>query len=146
MPKSKIKLLIVDDELPLRTSLSQIFTEFQYVVRSAEDGVSALREIGQAAPDVILSDLNMSGMSGFELLSEVRVRFPAIRVIAMSGAFSGDGIPLGVAADAFYEKGTRLDSLLKIMETITRHGWLPSRQEPEPSQSSFSEQAVPISL
>jgi DNA-binding NtrC family response regulator len=135
MPKSKVKLLIVDDELPIRTSLSQIFTEFQYVVRSAEDGVSALREIGQATPDIILSDLNMSGMSGFELLSEVRGRFPMIRVIAMSGAFSGDSIPSGVAADAFYEKGTGLSALLKIMETVTRPEWFPSRQESEPGQS-----------
>jgi len=43
-------------------------------------------------------------MSGFELLSVVRRRFPAIQLIAMSGAFSGDGIPPGVAADAFMKK------------------------------------------
>lgn len=128
MTHSKLKLLIVDDELPLRASLSQIFAEFQYVVRSAEDGIAALREIGHETPCIILSDLNMPGMSGFELLAEVRGRFPMIRVIAMSGAFSGETIPPGVAADAFYEKGTGLESLLKMMETITRPEWLPSRQ------------------
>jgi hypothetical protein len=60
-----------------------------------------------------------SSMSGFELLSVVRRRFPSIKVIAMSGAFSGDSVPLGVAADAFYEKGSNLASLLRIVQDMT---------------------------
>jgi len=36
----------------------------------------------------------------------------------MSDAFSGDGVPPGVAADAFFEKGTNLESLLQILEAI----------------------------
>ena len=102
-----------------RTTLSHIFTELGYSVRSAEDGFSALFEIRQEIPDVILSDLNMPGMSGFEFLSVVRRRFPGIHVIAMSGAFSGDGVQPGVAADAFYEKATGLGSLLQIVEAVT---------------------------
>jgi hypothetical protein len=61
----------------------------------------------------------MPGMSGFELLSVVRRRFPAIRVIAMSGAFSGDAVQPGVAADAFYEKATSVHTLLGIVKEIT---------------------------
>ena len=53
----------------------------------AEDGFSALAEIRKEVPDILLSDLNMPRMSGFELLSVVRRRFPSIRTIAMSGAF-----------------------------------------------------------
>lgn len=115
---AKVKLLVVDDEIAIRTSLSQIFADLQYAVRTAEDGLSALLDIENAVPDVLLSDLNMPIMSGFDLLVEVRRRFPAIRVIAMSGAFSGVEIPNGVAADAFYEKGTNIASLLGIMTTI----------------------------
>jgi len=72
----------------------------------------------------------MPGMSGFELLSVVRRRFPAIQVIAMSGAFSGDGVPPGVAADAFYEKGTGVGSLLQIIKTMTEMKRPPSFQRP----------------
>jgi len=129
MPNPKAKLIIVDDEPSIRMSLSQIFTEFGYSVRSAADGFSALFEIRQGIPDIILSDLNMAGMSGFELLSVVRRRFPAIQVIAMSSAFSGDGVPPGVAADAFYEKGTNLGSLLQIVEAMTQPQ-RPSLQHP----------------
>jgi CheY-like chemotaxis protein len=129
MPDAKIKLLIVDDEVSIRTSLSLIFTGSGHSVRSSADGFSALFEIRHELPDIILSDLNMPGMSGFELLSVVRRRFPAIQVIAMSGAFSGDGVPPGVAADAFYEKGTSLRSLLQIVEAMT-HPKYPSVQHP----------------
>lgn len=128
-PNMKVKLLIVDDEESIRLSLSQILTEFGYSVRSAVDGFSALSEMRQEIPDIILSDLNMPGMSGFELLSVIRRRFPKIHVIAMSGKFSGDGVPPGVAADAFYEKGTDLGSLLQIVEAMTCQERSPSLQQ-----------------
>jgi CheY-like chemotaxis protein len=118
MPGAKAKLLIVDDDVLLRMSLTQLFTEFGYGVRSAEDGFSALSKIRNEIPDIILSDLNMPGMSGFEFLSVVRRRFPAIRVIAMSGTFSGGGVPHGVVADAFYEKGIKPDFLLQLMQDM----------------------------
>ncbi len=114
------KLLVVDDDERLRTSLCELFVEFGYSVRIAEDGFSALAAIRQQVPDVIVCDLNMPGMSGFELLSVVRRRFPAILVIAMSGSFSGSGIPPGVAADAFYEKGTHPCSLLGTVEAMAQ--------------------------
>ena len=119
MPNTKIKLLIVDDDVSVRESLTELFTDFGLSVRSAEDGSSALFEIRQELPDIILSDLNMPRMSGFEFLSVVSRWFPTIRVIAMSGAFSGDDIPPGIAADAFYEKGPNLSQLLQIVQAMT---------------------------
>jgi DNA-binding NtrC family response regulator len=120
MPNAKVKLLIVDDEASLRTSLSLIFTTFGYGVRSAEDGFSALGEIRNEMPDILLSDLNMPGMSVFELLSVVRRRFPTIQVIAMSGAFSGDTVPPGIVADAFYEKGSSPGILLEMVKAMAQ--------------------------
>jgi hypothetical protein len=58
-------------------------------------------------------------MSGFDFLSVVRRRFSTFRVIAMSGAFSVDDIPPGLAADAFYEKGPKLRPLLQIVHAMT---------------------------
>ena len=65
----KERLLIVDDEPSIRMSMTHLFTELGCSVRSAEDGFSALRHIRSELPEIILSDLNMPGMSGFELLS-----------------------------------------------------------------------------
>jgi len=115
MPETQTSLLIVDDEPSVRTSMSRVLTAIGYEVRSAEDGFSALAEIRKEVPDILLSDLVMAGMSGHELLSVVRRRFPFVQVIAMSGAFSGDEVPSGVAADAFYQKGSSVGSLLKLL-------------------------------
>ena len=124
MSSAKVSLLIVDDDLLLRVSLSQIFSGLNYEVRSAEDGVSALCEIDRKIPAIVLSDLYMPRMSGFDLLAEVRRRFPSIMLIAMSASFS---VSDGVVADAFYEKGTGLRPLLKIMHDMTATYWISSR-------------------
>jgi CheY-like chemotaxis protein len=112
--------------------MSLLLSEIGYRVRSAEDGFSALVELRQEVPDLLLSDLNMPGMSGFELLSVVRRRFPALQAIAMSGAFSGNEVPSGVAADAFYQKGSSVGSLLKIL------GAMPNADRVLPNRPSTS--------
>src|ERR1700744_6391302 len=71
-------------------------------------------------PDVILSDLNMPGMSGFELLSVVRRRFPSVPVIATSGAFAGHDVPEGVAAAPFHQKATGIPALLDMLQAMTQ--------------------------
>jgi CheY-like chemotaxis protein len=128
MPATKARLLIVDDEPSIRTSMSLVLTEIGYWVRSAEDGFSALSELRKELPDILVSDLHMPGMSGFELLSVVHRRFPWIQTIAMSGAFQGDEAPSGVAARAFYQKGSSLGSLLRILENLPRPEPMPPSQ------------------
>ena len=116
VPAIDASILIVEDEGSVRTSLAEVFTYLGYRTRSATDGLAALREIREEVPDILLSDLNMPEMSGFELLSIIRRRFPVIYVIAMSGMFTENQIPSGVIADAFYRKGGGVRDLLKIME------------------------------
>jgi CheY-like chemotaxis protein len=118
MSQAKPRLLIVDDEPNIRSSISEILAEVGYRVRSAPDARAALAEIRREAPEVLLSDLNMPGMSGSELLLLVRREFPRIRLVAMSGAFSGEDIPMGVPADAFYPKSASMEHLLEIMESF----------------------------
>jgi CheY-like chemotaxis protein len=125
MPNLKAKMLIVDDEPTTRTLLCQVFRGLGHHVRAAEDGFSALEEIRLEVPDVLLSDLNMPGMSGFEVLSVVRRRIPGIYVIASSGAFAGGEVPQGVAADAFYEKATGLGGLFLLLKTAAPYGQHP---------------------
>ena len=133
MPDTKVNLLIVDDESSIRMSLSYLLNEIGYHVRTADDGFSALAEIRTEIPDILLSDLNMPRMSGFELLSVVRRRFPSIQTIAMSGAFSGNEVPSGVSADGFYQKGSSMGSLLKIMGALPQLDRLPRNHATAPA-------------
>ncbi len=118
MHDAKARLLIVDDAPSIRMVLSQILAKNGYTTRSAEDGFTALAEIRREAPDFLISDLNMPGMSGVELLRVVRRRFPSIRAIALSGAFSGDVVPAGVNADAFFRKGRGFADLLAMIKSL----------------------------
>jgi len=129
MSTQKTKLLLVDDDAALLHLLTLILTNSGYEVRSAQDGFSALAAIRAEVPDILLSDLYMAGMSGFELLSVVRRRFPMIPVIAMSSAYTGPEVPTGVAADAFYEKATDLNALMCMVHGLH---YLPDGPAPSP--------------
>jgi CheY-like chemotaxis protein len=101
----KCRILLVDDDpLVLQTS-SAILRNFGYSVRTAEDGFVALKILRQVLPDMIISDLRMPNMSGFELLSIVRRRFPHLPTIGISGEFILATMPLGLLVDHFFQKG-----------------------------------------
>jgi len=138
LPNEMNDVLVIDDNRILTNILSEIFRESGYTVRTASDGFAALASIRKRVPDVLISDLNMPRMSGFELLSIVRRRFPSIAVIAMSGSYFGVAVPQGVAADAFYAKGSTsvarfFEILRSIKDEATRYSlrsatpiWIPS--------------------
>jgi len=128
MPQpSKHEILIVDDEAVVRDTLAMLLQASGYDVSTAVNGFDALLQLKRKVPAIVLSDLNMPQMSGFEFLSVVRRRFPRISVIAMSGAYhSGDSIPGGVIADAFYAKGhsnpeTLLQTVAGLIRTSAAH-------------------------
>ncbi len=122
-----LDLVVVDDNPVLVSVLSEIFSESGFKVRVAANGFGALAEIARRVPDILLSDLCMPGMSGYELLSVVRRRFPSIRVIAMSGGFSAEDIPSGIPADAFYAKGA--SSVAKLLDMVSSV-WLHEASSP----------------
>jgi len=117
---AKHQILVVDDERSVRETVAMLLRSAGYAVITAEDGFGALLELKRALSDVIVSDLNMPQMSGFEFLSVVRRRFPEILVVAMSGAYHhGDAVPGGVIADAFYAKGNaNPEELLRIVAEV----------------------------
>lgn len=119
---SRHQILLVDDEASVRKSLALLLTSIGYDVAGANDGFDALLHLKRALPALIISDLNMPHMSGFEFLSVVRRRFPQIPVIAMSGAYEkGSAVPGGVIADAFYPKGrSHPEALFTIVADLIR--------------------------
>ena len=119
MGKFHYRLLVIDDE-PLSRELFQTSLSDQgYEVCVAKDGFSGLTQMRGALPDLIVTDLKMPNMSGFEFLSIARRRFPQIPTIAISGEFHAPVEPLGVLADAFFAKPFKFDELTaKITELL----------------------------
>src|SRR5579872_5743934 len=101
----RFRVLVVDDEPSICETARQILESEGYEVLTARDGVDGLNALSRSLPDLIISDLNMPRMSGFEFLAVVRERFPHIAMIAMSGGYSSGEIPIGILADAFLQKG-----------------------------------------
>ena len=122
-PPEKIEILVVDDDATVRDSILMLLRSTgKYNVHIAVHGFDALLQLKRTVPSVMISDLNMPQMSGFELLSVVRRRFPKISVIAMSGAYhSADAVPGGVIADAFYRKGqSGAEALLHMVSELVQ--------------------------
>jgi CheY-like chemotaxis protein len=62
-----ISILVVEEDESVRKSFAQILNCLGYRTRTASDGLAALIEIRHKVPEILLSDLNMPAMSGFEL-------------------------------------------------------------------------------
>ncbi len=101
----RFRILVVDDEPSICETAGQILESEGYEVLTAKDGVDGLNALSKSLPDLVISDLNMPRMSGFEFLAVVRERFPHIATIAMSGGHSSGEMPIGILADAFLQKG-----------------------------------------
>jgi CheY-like chemotaxis protein len=119
----KHRILVVDDNESVRELFARMLRNKGYQVATADNGFDALLKLKEVViPDVIISDLNMPKMSGFEFLSVVRRRFPKISVIASSGAYGSGAVPTGVLADAFFAKGEQpaealLSSVAALIQT-----------------------------
>jgi DNA-binding NtrC family response regulator len=80
-----IRILIVDDERAIVDSLAEIIEAAGYEVARAYSGSEALKQIAEFSPNVLLSDVLMPGIHGFELALQVKKAFPDCRLILFSG-------------------------------------------------------------
>ena len=118
----KIRILIVDDKervrRDLRTTLGLM--EGLEVIGEAADGLEALRQAEKLCPDVVLVDLKMPRMDGFEAARQIKDRHLARGVVALS--LYGDTTTRQRAAragvDAFVEKGTPIQTLNEIIRQV----------------------------
>lgn len=79
------RILIVDDEAPIRASISRLLLFEDYAVECASGAEEALRIIDLAHIDVVVSDQQMPGMQGVDLLRAIRERSPTTSRILFSG-------------------------------------------------------------
>jgi CheY-like chemotaxis protein len=116
-------ILVVDDEPDIRNVLDQAISEAGYSVRTAAGGLEALRLIDQARPGVILLDLMMPDMDGFEVLQRLRSN-PAtsnIPVVVLTAKIltSHDYERLQRDANQIIQKGSRpLEEVLNDLQTL----------------------------
>jgi DNA-binding NtrC family response regulator len=107
MPISQVRVLIVDDDEDQRSALAQITASMGFTVATASDGADALEQHSAQAADVIVTDLMMPRMDGFELLRSLESmgdRTPAIVLTGVGGIEQGISVIHELKAFWFLEK------------------------------------------
>lgn len=117
-----MKILIVDDEAPI-CSLVRDYLELQGFtqVRTADSGAAALRSLRDAAADVVILDIRMPGLSGLDVLREMRAD-PALAglPVILFSTTDGPGRDQCRAMRADYvRKPVRLEELKHLVEILT---------------------------
>src|SRR5579872_194668 len=118
MPEGKI--LVVDDEERQREIYRDILQSEGYDAETAASGEAALKLLDQARFDLVITDLNLTGMNGLQLLSEIVVDDPTVAVIMITGYPS---IQSAVEATRkgvyqYLEKPVDRDVLLQVVEEV----------------------------
>lgn len=104
--KLPYRILLADDDPGVRESLTLVLEAAGYDVAVAEHGINAIFLLQKIVPNVLIYELNLPHIPGYDFLAVVRIRFPQIGVIAMgSSVGQGGKLPDGVFADAMYVKG-----------------------------------------
>lgn len=114
------RVLVVDDSPTVRDLVCEILSEGGLAVQSAEGGAAALAALSTGLPDAVLSDLDMPGMDGFELLRKIRGQWPHLPVILLTtrGSAEDRRQAVSLGADAYLVKSEFRDATL--LDTVKR--------------------------
>ena len=99
-------ILIIDNDESIRTMLRTALEDQGYEVREAADGQDGLRQYRENPADLIILDIFMPEISGFEVMLELESEFPDVKIIAISG-----GAQMGLESKDFLKMLSRLGAL-----------------------------------
>jgi len=118
----KLRILIVEDEAAIRTGLIDVFLFHGYDVDSAADGVAGLRLAGSGAFDLVILDVMLPGMSGFDVCEAIRARDADQPIIMLTAKVSDDDIVRGLSlgADDYVAKPFSVVHLVLRVEAVLR--------------------------
>jgi DNA-binding NtrC family response regulator len=120
------RVLVVDDDASVRTSLEEFLTNKGYEVKTADDGLSAVNAVKNERFDVIVLDLMMPGMSGMEALNSIKDMDPEPAVIIMTGFASLDSAIQAIRHGAYdyLTKPFQLNEFLIAIENASEKVFL----------------------
>ena len=120
-------ILIVDDDESIRELLRLHLSSAGYDVRVAEDAIAAGYMVLRSPPDLIITDVNMPHMDGFEFVAALRAdkALPNIPVIFLTSLDDGDARGRELGAAGYVTKPVRADRLLSLVAQHVPGGAIP---------------------
>lgn len=117
------KILIIEDDASFRQSLRDLLESEGYGVIEASDGVEGVDIYRDQHADLVIMDIIMPKKDGVEAIMDLKIDFPDVRIIAISGGGRmGPSTYLALAksfgADMILEKPVRMDELLKAIKDL----------------------------
>ncbi len=79
------RVLVIDDDEQTRALVRHMLDREGHEVEEAVDGADGLRLFGKSPPDVVLTDINMPGLDGHDMIEAIRMQHPDVPIIAISG-------------------------------------------------------------
>ena len=121
------KILVVDDDDSLRELLRMHLSSAGYEVTTAADAIAAGYQVLRSPPDLILSDVNMPHMDGFEFIAALKAdsSLPYIPVIFLTSMEDGDHRGKELGAVGYLTKPVRADRLLDLVAQHVPGGAIP---------------------
>lgn len=122
MQAAKAHILLVEDDANLREAIKETLLLSDYAVSEADCAEAALAFLGQNACDLVISDVNMPGMDGYQLLRRIAVENPQLPVLIMTayGSISNAVQAIRNGAVDFLEKPFSTEKLMSIVEKYVR--------------------------
>lgn len=128
--EKKLKILVVEDEVAIRTGLVDVFVFHGYDVDFAEDGREGLRKARSGHHDMILLDIMLPGMDGYEICRHIREEDKDQPIIMLTAKTSDEEIIQGLAlgADDYVAKPFSVAQLvLRVQAVLRRSGSVQER-------------------
>lgn len=119
---SPASILVVDDDADVRSVLVRMLEIGGYKVFEAGDGKQAVAEAHAHPIDLLITDLVMPEQEGIETIKLLRKEYPALKIIAISGAFGGDFLAVAgyLGATETLQKPLQLDAILSTVERVLK--------------------------
>jgi len=95
-----LRILVVDDEAPVRTVVAHILSRAGHTVDQAGDGMEALEQAAYERWDLIISDVTMPRLDGPSLIAQLRAHGIATPVVLMTGRVDSDGLTYAQGSDS----------------------------------------------
>ncbi len=127
----KVRLLVIEDEAPIRTGLVDVFVFHGYEVESAADGREGLRKALTGRFDLILLDLMLPGIDGFEVCNRVRAQDPEQAIIMLTAKTSDEDIIQGLTlgADDYVAKPFSVAQLVLRVQAVLRRARVAAEEQ-----------------